>query len=331
MDFRLELQIQPFAQQIQLQESILLLGSCFTDHISKRLAAHKFKVLENPHGILFNPRSLETAVAAYVNKKQYQQQDLFCFNDLYTTWEHHGLFSHPKANVVLQMMNDAVNNAHSFLKAAQWVIITLGSSWVYELKDATLGGTQNQTAANCHKVPQQHFNHRLLSQNEVSNSLQNIVSTIQSFNASANIIFTVSPVRHHREGLIENNRSKALLISGVHQMLETNSSVFYFPSYELVIDDLRDYRFYAEDLVHPNYQATQYVWEKFVRACITETTQKDMDEINKIVHAKNHRSLHPTSTQHQQFLTTMLERTKVLQHRLSYLDFSEEIKYFTQN
>ena len=329
MDFRLELQVKPFTQQIQLQDKILLIGSCFTDHISKRLAMHKFQVLENPHGILFNPRSIETAVASYISHKQYQPQDLFLYNDLYTSWEHHGQFSHPDASTVLQMMNDAVTNAHSFLKTAQWVIVTLGSSWVYELKNDSFGGHENETAANCHKVPQQHFNHRLLSANEVDTSLQNIVTAIQNFNLTANIIFTISPVRHHREGLVENNRSKALLISAVHKMLETNSQLFYFPSYELIIDDLRDYRFYAEDLVHPNYQATQYVWEKFVAGCIGEATQKDMEEINKIVHAKNHRSLHPTSKQHQQFLAIMLEKTKQLQQRLLGVDFSEELVYFS--
>ncbi len=329
MDFRLALQVKPFTQQIELQEKILLLGSCFTDHISKRLAAHKFQVLENPHGILFNPRSIETAVAAYIANKKYLPDDLFLFNDLCTSWEHHGQFSHPEAATALQMMNDAVSHAHSFLKTAKWVVITLGSSWVYELKNNSLGGQQNQTAANCHKVPQQHFNHRLLRADEVHTSLQNMVSAIRGFNTSANIIFTISPVRHHREGLVENNRSKALLISAVHQMLENNSHIFYFPSYELIIDDLRDYRFYAEDMVHPNYQATQYVWEKFVAACITEATQKDMEEIGKIVHAKNHRSLHPTSVRHQQFLATMLEKTKLLQQRLCHVDFSEELQYFS--
>ena len=330
MDFRLELQVKALPKQIQLHEPVMLIGSCFTEHISKRLAAHKFQVLENPHGILFNPRSIETAVTAYISNKQYQQHDLFFFNDLYTSWEHHGQFSHPNATEVLQMMNESVVNAHSFLRTAQWVIITLGSSWVYELKNDSMGGKENQTASNCHKVPQQHFNHRLLNADEVNTSLKNIVSAIQLFSSGANIIFTISPVRHHREGLVENNRSKALLISSVHQMIESNKDVFYFPSYELIIDDLRDYRFYAEDLVHPNYQATQYVWEKFVEACICESTQKDMEEINKIVHAKNHRSLHPSSRGHHQFLDKMLEKTRELQQRLGYLDFSKELEYFLQ-
>ncbi|MEO6547735.1 MAG: GSCFA domain-containing protein [Ferruginibacter sp.] len=328
MDFRLELQVKPFISQLQLEDPVMLIGSCFTDHISKRLASHKFATLENPHGILFNPVSIDTALSAYICNRQYQAPDLFCFNDLYTSWQHHGQFSHPDADAVLQMMNDAVTKAHAFLSKAKWVIITLGSSWVYELKDSAPGAQAGQVAANCHKVPQQHFNHRLLTAAEVHASLQNIVSRIQSFNPEARIIFTVSPVRHHREGLVENNRSKALLISAVHHMLENNNGIFYFPSYELIIDDLRDYRFYAEDLVHPNYQATQYVWEKFVAACIGEATQKDMAEINKIVHAKNHRSLHPASAQHRQFLATMLERTQLLQQRLPYVDLSEEVAYF---
>jgi len=329
MDFRLELNVKAFPVQIQLHEPIMLAGSCFTDHISKRLSAHKFKVLENPHGILFNPVSIETAIAAYISNRQYSEADLFQHNGLYTSWEHHGQFSHPDAGAVLQMMNEAVANAHTFLKEAKWVIITLGSAWVYQLQNPSMGGQINQVAANCHKVSQQHFNHRLLSAAEVEISLNNIVKGIQTFNPSANIIFTISPVRHHREGLVENNRSKALLISAVHQATSVFSNVFYFPSYELIIDDLRDYRFFAEDMVHPNYQATQYVWEKFSAACIHENTRKDMDEIGRIVHARGHRSLHPDAAPHQQFLSTMLERTQLLQQRFPFLDFSAELAHFS--
>lgn len=331
MNFRLELPIKPFSKQIHLKESVMLIGSCFTDHISKNLAAHKFRILENPHGILFNPKSIEIAFNSYINKKIYNKENIFLFNDLWSSWEHHGQFSHPEASMVLQMMNEAINKAHVFLKNTQWIIITLGSSWIYELKDEYFGGNKDQPVANCHKVPQQYFCHRLLSAEEVNTSVQNTVAMIKQFNPLVNIIFTISPVRHHREGLIENNRSKALLISAVHKLVESQKNVFYFPSYELIIDDLRDYRFYAEDLVHPNHQATQYVWGKFIISCIDETTIKDMEEINKIVHAANHRPLHPTSQQHQQFLATMLEKAIQLQKRLFYLNFDKEIQYFRNN
>ena len=329
MDFRLELHIKPFAKQIQLQDPIMLMGSCFTDHISKKLSAHKFSVCENPHGILFNPRSIENALQACVSNKRYTEKDLFLFNELYTSWEHHGQFSHPDAAAALHMMNASTNAAHQFLRQAKWMIITLGSAWVYELNNTNYGGNVHDVAANCHKVPQQHFNHRLLTASATNNSLQNIVNIIRSFNPGINIIFTISPVRHYREGLVENNRSKALLISAVHEIIGINPDIFYFPSYELVLDDLRDYRFFAEDMVHPNYQATQYVWEKFVPACIDASSRLYMDDIIKIVHAKNHKALHPASLKHKQFLNTMLERTKQLQQKLPGTDFSAEISYFS--
>jgi hypothetical protein len=328
MNFRLELDIKPFLSKINLQDKILLIGSCFTDHISKRLAASKIQVLENPHGILFNPVSIATATQAYATNKKYSEADLFCYNELFTSWQHHGDFSHPKANVVLGKMNQAVTNAHQFLKETNWVIITLGSAWVYELANTQLGGHIGLTAANCHKVPQQHFNHRLLQTSEVQNALQLIVDTIKNTNPNAQIIFTISPVRHHREGLVENNRSKALLICAVHQIIEQNKQLHYFPSYELVIDDLRDYRFYAEDLVHPNHQATQYVWQKFVATCMDAATQNNMEEIAKLVHAKNHKPLHPDSAKHQEFLAKMLQKSQELQHQFPYLNFSEELQYF---
>jgi len=331
MDFRLELLVKPFAKKIALEDAIMLVGSCFTDHISKRLASHKFKVLENPHGILFNPKSIETALKAYVENKKYVNGDLFLFNGLYTSWDHHGQFSHPNPDIVLQSINAAVAEAHTFLKGAKWLVLTLGSAWTYKLQDDSMGGRPDQVAANCHKVPQKHFKHELMKGAEVQHSLENIVSLLQTFNPQLQIIFTVSPVRHHREGLVENNRSKAMLITAVHDLVDSNSNLYYFPSYELVIDDLRDYRFYAEDLVHPNYQATQYVWEKFILACMNDDTRSNMQEIGKIVHAKNHRSLHPTSAQHQQFLTSMFEKTKLLQSRLPFIDLQEELNYFSKS
>jgi hypothetical protein len=177
-------------------------------------------------------------------------------------------------------------------------------------------------------MPAQYFHHRLLSSTEVSQSLKNIVGTIHSANPYSQVIFTISPVRHHREGLVENNRSKALLISAVHEMMQAFPQVLYFPAYELVIDDLRDYRFFAEDMVHPNYQATQYVWEKFVAACIHEEAKKGILQVAKIAGAKNHKPLHPQTKQHQDFLKKMLLETQALQSQYPFIDLSSELAYF---
>lgn len=329
MDFRLELDIKPFARQLTIRDKVMLIGSCFTDHISRRLQIHKFQVLENPNGILFNPASIANSIDSYINRKIYSETDLFLFNELWTSWDHHSKFSHPDQAICLQQINHAVKETHSFLQHTNWLIITLGSSFVYELKNESMGGAQNAVAANCHKVPAQHFIHRLLSYPEVERFLNHITETVTAFNPAIQIIFTISPVRHYREGLVENNRSKALLHTAVHAMEQQYRNVAYFPSYELVIDDLRDYRFYAEDMVHPNYQATQYVWEKFTEACIDKESQELMKKLLSIHHAKNHRPIHEGSEQHQKFLASMLDKVKTISTQYAFLDMAEELKYFS--
>ena len=328
MDFRLELKIRPFETQINIRDKVMLVGSCFTDHISRRLQQHKFTVLENPNGILFNPASIANAISSYIEKKEYTSEDLFQFNDLWTSWDHHSDYSNPEEAIAREKINASTHTAHLFLETANWLIITLGSSFVYELANDSLGGEVGKVAANCHKVPASHFNHRLLSLQEVETNLTNIVSKARKFNPGINIVFTISPVRHFREGLVENNRSKALLHTAVHSITSLHQQVTYFPSYELVIDDLRDYRFYAEDMVHPNYQATNYVWEKFADALIDEESRGIMKQLISIHHAKNHRPLHPGTEQHKKFLSSMLEKTKLLSAQYPFLEMQEELNYF---
>lgn len=328
MDFRLELSIKPFQEKINIRHKLMLVGSCFTDHMGSRLRQHKFEVLENPNGIIFNPVSIANAIDSYISPKEYTSNDLFLFNELWTSWDHHSQFSHPDQTICLQQINEAVASANIFLKEANWLVITLGSSFIYELKDDSLGGVAGEVAANCHKVPAQHFVHRLPAYAEVEAAILRIVHSLQAFNPNLKIIFTISPVRHFREGLVENNRSKALLHTAVHQMIQQFSHVQYFPAYELVIDDLRDYRFYAEDMVHPNHQATQYVWEKFIEAAIDTESRELMKQLLSVYHAKNHRPLHPGSAQHQQFLKTMYGRVLQLSQQFPFLQLEDELEYF---
>jgi hypothetical protein len=200
-------------------------------------------------------------------------------------------------------------------------LITLGSAFVYELEN-------REVVANCHKVPTDKFTKRLLSAAGVVDDLQSMIEKAAAFNPALKVIFTISPVRHLRDGFVENNRSKATLIQAVHQLTEKNKNCFYFPAYELVIDDLRDYRFFAEDMVHPNYAATNYVWEKFMACCIDESSQQLMKEIAVIVAAKNHKPFNPASEQHKKFLQTSLEKVKKLQQQFPYIHFEEEAVYF---
>ena len=321
MEFRLEFTPKPFATKINHQHKLFLAGSCFTEQIGSKLAAHKFRIIDNPNGILFNPVSIAKSVISYIDNKTYRGEDLFYNNELWGSWEHHTKFSNIDKEVSLQLINESQQAAHQFLKESDWLLLTLGSAFVYELEN-------NQVVANCHKVPTDKFKKRLLPVDEVITTLDTLIYRLKQFNPSIKIIFTISPVRHLRDGFVENNRSKATLINAVHHMVDKFEGLYYFPAYELIIDDLRDYRFFAEDMVHPNYAATNYVWEKFVNACIDETSQSLMKEINTINAAKNHKAFNPASAAHKKFLQTNLAKAKTLAEEHGYIDMSGEIEYF---
>jgi hypothetical protein len=322
MEFRLELQPQPLDKKIQLRDKIFLSGSCFTEHMSAKLRNHKFRMFENPHGILFNPVSLAQSINDCIIARRYTVEELFEEQGIWSSWSFHSRFSDADRNVALSNMNNSVYGAHHFLQTSRWLMLTLGSAFVYELSD-------HKIVANCHKVPSSNFNKRLLSIEEVQATIEEMIYKLHIFNPELHIIFTISPVRHLRDGLIENNRSKAVLLHAVHHLVDKFDKMHYFPAYELVIDDLRDYRFFAEDMVHPNYQATEYVWQKFAESCIAPESREVMKEIHKINAARVHKPLHPGSDHHRIFLNKYLEQTHALAQRFPFLDFKDEISYFS--
>ena len=324
MNFHLEFFPKLFASSIRHVDKILLIGSCFTENIGSKLKQFKFSVLENPNGILFNPVSIAKSVEGYIENKQYTAAELFYQNECWNSWEHHSRFSHPDPDACLQGINQSQDAAHRFLKTADWVMITLGSAFVYELENRGV-------VANCHKVPTDKFAKKLLKVAEVANSLQQMLDKLLVFNPHLKIIFTISPVRHLRDGFVENNRSKSALVQAVHEVIGEQQNLFYFPAYELMLDDLRDYRFYAEDMVHPNYAATNYVWEKFVATCIDESSQKLMKEINVINAARSHKPFNPTSEQHKKFLKVHLQKVDALNQQFPYINFDVERQYFESN
>lgn len=321
MNFHLEFSPKPFDIKISHKDNLLLIGSCFTEQIGTKMTNHKYNVLDNPNGILFNPVSIIKSISSYIDNKQYNTGELFYQNESWNSWEHHSRFSNSDADECLTMINESQTKAHYFLQKADWLMITLGSAFVYELES-------KQVVANCHKVPTDKFKKRLLPAAEVITGMQEMIENVRAFNPALKVVFTISPVRHLRDGFIENNRSKATLIQAVHQLVEANGHCFYFPAYELIIDDLRDYRFFAEDMVHPNYAATNYVWEKFIATCIDEPSKLLMKEIAVIVAAKNHKPFNPASEQHKKFMQSILQRVKNLQQQFAYINFNEEEQFF---
>lgn len=328
MDFMLDINIPSPPQRISYKDSILLTGSCFTSHIGNSLAEMKFRVLQNPNGILFDPRSVAYGLVSYVQNKQYTKDDLFYLNEVWNSWQHHSIFSHIDAEESLRMINRSQQQAHEFLKNADWLIITLGSSFSYRLTPQSASTLYGAGVANCHRAPGQWFRKHMMTIEEINAELDGCIHQLWQFNRNLKIIFTVSPVRHIRDGVIENNRSKSRLIEVVHHLAGKFDNIYYFPAYELVIDVLRDYRFYDIDMVHPNYAATEFVLEKFVQHFIDESSQALMQDIKKIVTARKHKAFQPETQAHKQFLQTHFEKAKALQDTHPYLDLREEISYF---
>ncbi|HTE28378.1 MAG TPA: GSCFA domain-containing protein [Flavitalea sp.] len=319
MNFQLSFKPEKFPEPIRHNHRILMMGSCFTENIGNRLSTLKFQALQNPNGILYDPVSITNSLVSYIEQKVYQPSDLILLNDLWQSWQHHGSFSGVDETEVLNNINASQKNATEFLKTADWVFITLGSAFSYSLVET---GT---SVANCHKAPAKSFNKHLLSIEEIKSVLDTCIHRLFHFNPSLRIIFTISPVRYIRDGLVENNLSKSRLIEVVQHLVKKFSKLYYFPAYELVIDVLRDYRFYKEDMVHPSDQAIDFVFEAFSSACFDEQTMELVEEIDKINTAINHRPLHPDTPAHQIFKQNLLIKIKALQTKYPNLDFSTEL------
>ncbi|MBA3899970.1 MAG: GSCFA domain-containing protein [Bacteroidetes bacterium] len=222
----------------------------------------------------------------------------------------------------LRMINRSQRNAIARVKNLDWLIITTGSAFIYNLKET---GT---FVGNCHKAPNKIFDKKLLSVSQITDAFENVISKLLELTPNLKVLFTVSPVRYTRDGVVENNLSKAILLQATHQLVEQNKQASYFPAYELVIDDLRDYRFFKEDLVHPNQQAIEYVWGKFESACIDSDSLKILEQLKQIIKAKEHRPLHPESIEHQAFRKQNFEQARQLMEKYPYLDLKEEESFF---
>jgi hypothetical protein len=325
MEFMLNFAVPKADQQLNHRQAILSIGSCFTEHIGNALRDYKFNVLQNPNGILFDPISVCKSLTSYIYNQQYSDKDFFQLNELWHSWHHHSRFSHTDLSTAIQQINASQSAAHQFLKEADWLIITLGSSFHYKLINEGYA-----PVANCHRAPAQWFQKHLLGIDEMIAALDNAIHQIFHFNKKINIIFTISPVRHIRDGVVDNNRSKARLLEVVHHLVNKFNRLYYFPSYEIVIDILRDYRFYDVDMVHPNYLATEYVLNQFVQAYMNEQTLNLIKELKSINIAYKHRPSHAQTTAHQKFLKSHLQKVEQLQQQHPYLDFAKEIKYFSK-
>lgn len=301
----------------------MLIGSCFTEYIGTRLREMQFSTDINPFGVVYNPLSVKRSLELLMNKKQYTAEDLEFYNERYFSWDHHSDFSNAKADVTLKKINEKIKISSSFLRTAKYLFISMGTAWVYRLKRT------GNIVSNCHKVPGKNFNRALLTTEIIENEYNKLLEELKGFNPDLKIIFTVSPVRHWKDGAHGNQISKSILHLAIMQIQEKIRDLCdYFPSYEILLDDLRDYRFYAEDLLHPNQLAIDYIWEKFIEYYFNENTKRQLSEIEKLVKASNHRFYDPSSRKSLEFCEKQKAKLERIKEELPFLDFSDLSKAF---
>ncbi len=314
MEFRLTFPFAPLADKVSYRHKIVLAGSCFAENMGELMRDHKLNTFTNPNGIIYNPISIAHQLSTLLHEKEYQESELFHHNEVWNSWQHHGQYSNINKLDTLKKINQDFDTAKEYLIDGDWLIITFGSAYAYKLKST------GQIVANCHKYPNQQFDKELLTVNEIVATWQELISQLKSKNPKLKILLTVSPVRYVRDGLVNNSLSKAILLQAVHQLCDNYKHINYLPAYEWVMDDLRDYRFFTQDLVHPNAQAIQYVWEKFMDATFDDEAKTIYFKIQPLVTASKHRVLNENTNAHQKFLDAHLKKVTQLQAEYPFIE-----------
>ena len=316
MHFRTQIPISKCDLPMDYNSQIVSLGSCFAENIGKKLDYFKFQNEVNPFGIIFNPLSIEKLIERAINKIEFSERDIFFHNERWHCYEVHSDLSNSNPTVFLQNLNQILESTYHQIAKSTHLIITYGTSWVYR------NIASNEIVANCHKVPQNQFVKEILSVEAIEQSIQNTIDVIKSVNPNCAFVFTISPVRHIKDGFIENQRSKAHLISAINQIIHYPLSIIhYFPSYEIMMDELRDYRFYAEDMLHPNPVAIDYIWERFSQTQISEACYPIMDEVDSIQKGLTHRPFNRDSESHHKFIKNLQFKISQIQEKLPFITF----------
>lgn len=314
MDFRTSIPIPQATPKITYDSRVFLVGSCFVENMGRKLDYYKLTQLQNPFGILFHPAAIAKFFKNIAENRVYTESDFFWSNEQWHCFDTHSSLSHSEKRIILERLNTKLDNARDFLQETTHLIITLGTAWSYfHLETEKLVG-------NCHKIPQNNFRKELQSVEEIEVSLNNIILFLKEINPEITVIFTVSPVRHLKDGFVENQRSKAHLITAIHKLLENKKSIpplgingSYFPAYELMIDELRDYRFYAGDMLHPSATAIDYIWSRFVETWFSQEAMQLLSKIETIQKGLSHRPFNPDSAAHLKFLKKLEQQISEIQ------------------
>jgi hypothetical protein len=323
MDFRTIVDIEKQESGITYSNKIMMLGSCFTENIGKKLEEAKFQLFINPFGILYNPDSIYYSLLRILDNQLLGKNDIFEYEGSWKSYFHHSRFTELTPENFLEKANKRLTEAAAFLKHTDFLFITFGTAWIYRLKQS------GSVVSNCHKMPASLFSRQKSDVADIVEKYSEVLDRLVKNNPKIKIVFTVSPIRHWKDGAHENQLSKATLLLSVEQLQKKYPGhIIYFPAYEIVLDELRDYRFYGEDMQHPNQIAIQYIWERFSDCFFSKTTITIQKDIEKITAAVKHRPFNPQSTAFKQFIDQNLRHIDRIEEKYPNLDFNNERLYF---
>ena len=321
--FRTIFNIPESESKINYQSKNIFIGSCFTENIGNYLKDLKFKTICNPTGIIYNPFTISECIQFMLNNKSFSEKDIEYYNDVWFSFHHHSRFSNPNKEKCLKNINSELSCASNYIKQADFLFLTFGTSFVYKHNKT------NEIVANCHKFPSDTFCKYLLSPFEIIEKYCETIAQLKRINPKIKLIFTVSPIRHLKDGITENQISKSILLISIKEILKKFDNCIYFPAYELMLDDLRDYRFYAEDMIHPNSTAIEYIRNKFIKTLIDLNSQALMVKIDNLKHAVNHKPFNANTSSHLKFKEHNLKQVIELKNKFPLLDLDEFENYFS--
>ncbi|GAB4449932.1 MAG: GSCFA domain-containing protein [Bacteroidia bacterium] len=325
MKWHLDIQIDKYPFEIHLHDKIFLMGSCFAENLAIWLKERYFNIFSNPNGVLFNPISIFNVLNNIIQHPDtFDEKFLFNDNGQWKSFLHQTYFFNENKDELKQELINTQKNAHQFLKSSQYLFITFGSAFIYEHKEL------KEVVSNCHQLPSNVFERKLLSVEQIVKHFNELIIELKKMNPDIKIVFSVSPVKYLAYGAINNNLSKSTLLLAVHQLCLHNDNAFYFPAYELITDDLRDYRFFKDDLAHPNEMAVEYVMQKFYESMLSNNTQSIIKRLEKIIAAQKHQIKNIYSQQTQNFARRMLDECITLEKEFPYLNLSDKKRYFEQ-
>lgn len=323
--FRTEITVEPFQHKIEPHTKVMFVGSCFANNIGDKFDNCKLNASVNPFGVIYNPISVATTLTSILNNKAYIDTDLRYHNDLWLSFDHHSSFSDNDKSTCLENININCHSAFNHLSQCEFIFITFGSAWVYQLKET------GQIVSNCHKYPADYFNRYMLSIEDIILKYTTLLTQLLEFNPNIKIVFTVSPVRHWKDGAHGNQLSKSTLLMAIDKLCGLFTSCHYFPAYELLMDDLRDYRFYADDMLHPSPSAIEYIYQKFEQCFFSDNTLQYKKEMLTLYKALHHKASNVNSESHQLFLKNQLKKIEGYNLKYPHANFSEESTFVKKN